>query len=1372
MINDAVWNPPEIDPTKLKYAVTSSFIEQFAYGHSISDVLRELVQNEYDAHGSLLSVEFAENGLNVRGTGDSIDHAGWQRLSVMIGTGQVAGEEREVPPKSNGIGSKNHGLRALFLIGDRIYVRSGGLQTVLDLRLGAPSKPFPDRAPIAKGAQIFVPYRTERSGRLEPYEVSREGRDMEILRTYLAPMLMKLAQPNSPRSLRRVSVDSARNGRSLIWNQDVKLVGRHRSGGLVVRREIVVRDNTSEKTEKIVELEYQKTCTLPDAHLGRDFPHYFRVRGGGVRLGVSLRLERNRPTVHQDGSFYYPLGVPQGTTGCAVSVSAPFEMNAERTALVDPGNNDWNAWLLDSLANFTIDLVTADWFDQFGAAAYLAIDTRKSAAGNLFSDRLQVRLKSAACWPTRVCIAQSRRPQFVVASEIYLGESPALDAVVSERRRLHDQLANMDVGQMALHAGAHPFSLSSAVRLRCAGEDSSHLKTRAEHALYYTDCPAAINDIELQERFAAAFDAHRRQLAPEHRHDLAETRTTLTASGDLAAPNDPLWMVDQSVESVAPVTSMERLHPRLARYRVISRLCQLFDPSNWADGIASRALESNATEEERERLYTYLLKAPTQIRRASWPRLRRSPIVRDHKGHWIEPINLVEQKAARAERLEAALHFPSDEVSSNPALLRLLQVRKKVTGMDLVRYAQLVAQKPCHAEQFEETLHELRSLLSRSTVDRLHSIAFLRSSAGRLSTPEETYIRSTQLVHAMGENVPYALGITGTLCRKLGCRTLPFSGDIARHLENVRSSGIPVSRPSIVYPLLLDALRREGKSPTTFANSPILHDGTRWFAPTDALLGKRFRIVFLNSVPVLDSPGLHKTFAQLGVPTEPQPHHWVKLFEWIDHRSRAGSGTLREPERRALRCAYARLQTLPPELSVDKRALLSVNGCVYTSADVKRGKFLIDDDPVMADVVANAGLGIAFADLEDPNCRGFYQRCGVRLLSEEREAQEVNIGEEQKGPASLRVAQELGRLHKPRFASALAAICSLVDRSGCITERNLHRLLRDIRSLRFVSSVEIVYRIGGSDVTVSVDVTVHDGAILLLPGKRSEIKGRIARAVASLLDTDRITQYALSDSIYRLLSCDSTHEVQQYLEQRGIPWTRRHAVEGDDSGMEFQHEDDIDVRASLEDELMRGIMQPHRPTVTPQADTPPKRPTVNDSSDAPQPLPRIEQVQLRELEPATLPSRRKITQPGGGNRLPRTPSEQQRDREIGHRAEELIYLREIERVTALGYPAERVIWTSKRDPLADHDICSVADDGRDLWLEVKGTSGRHGRFDWPRAEFHLALRQRDRYVLYRVYEADTLAPAFRAIVDPVGKLLEGKIRLDIATLAAEVARCG
>jgi len=101
-----------------------------------------------------------------------------------------------------------------------------------------------------------------------------------------------------------------------------------------------------------------------------------------------------------------------------------------------------------------------------------------------------------------------------------------------------------------------------------------------------------------------------------------------------------------------------------------------------------------------------------------------------------------------------------------------------------------------------------------------------------------------------------------------------------------------------------------------------------------------------------------------------------------------------------------------------------------------------------------------------------------------------------------------------------------------------------------------------------------------------------------------------------------------------------------------------------------------------------------------------------------------------------------------------------------------VIWTAESIPGADHDIKSVDDDGGDRWVEVKATTGRDGQFSWPAAEFQLAIRARRRYVLYRVYEADTTAPSYLPIRDPIGAFDAGELRLDLDRLRGDVGPMG
>ena len=132
------------------------------------------------------------------------------------------------------------------------------------------------------------------------------------------------------------------------------------------------------------------------------------------------------------------------------------------------------------------------------------------------------------------------------------------------------------------------------------------------------------------------------------------------------------------------------------------------------------------------------------------------------------------------------------------------------------------------------------------------------------------------------------------------------------------------------------------------------------------------------------------------------------------------------------------------------------------------------------------------------------------------------------------------------------------------------------------------------------------------------------------------------------------------------------------------------------------------------------------------------------------------------------PRDTKRDEKIGNRGEDLIYREEVKRVTVQGYPASRVIWVAKDDPTADHDIRSVDQNGQDLWIEVKSTTGGHGRFEWSPAEFELALRKREHYILWRVYEADSTQPTIKPFCDPISLIIGGSMNIDIAALSAEV----
>jgi hypothetical protein len=253
--------------------------------------------------------------------------------------------------------------------------------------------------------------------------------------------------------------------------------------------------------------------------------------------------------------------------------------------------------------------------------------------------------------------------------------------------------------------------------------------------------------------------------------------------------------------------------------------------------------------------------------------------------------------------------------------------------------------------------------------------------------------------------------------------------------------------------------------------------------------------------------------------------------------------------------------------------------------------------------------------------------------------------------------------------------------------------------------------------------------------------------------------------------------MKNYLNRKGIPW--QHAInatedweEAEEDRSEYGLEAD-DIENMLADLFKSTVAKSKTSDESDDASkTKPKEPKEKEPkniSTKPFSLPPFEDIEIKRLKPTEswIPS----VPTGGGNRgsyvwTPPEASDEERDKAVGRRGEEIIYRDEIDRVRSMGYPESRVIWIADADPGADYDILSVDDDGKDLWIEVKATTGRDGRFRWPKAEFEKAVEKRSRYILWRVYEADSLLPCTKPFRDPVGILLRKGMRLDINTFNA------
>ncbi|HEV2173697.1 MAG TPA: hypothetical protein VGR71_09030, partial [Nitrospira sp.] len=837
------WQRPDPASLALRWTVATSTLDQFVLDHDHLDVLRELVQNEYDAHGRSLEINFEEDHLEVVGSGDPIDRDGWRRLSVMLGTGKVPDTAYRIKPKENSLGSKNFGLKSLFLIGDTIYIRSAGQQTVIDRLRGAPARPFPDlTSKPLRGIRITVPYRPKADGGFPAFDIPTEEIALGEISGRLSSVLLRLANPKGVHSLNRVTVRSARLGRKLEWSQQATTLNLTTSGAVVIDRRVHLRGvpPSAGLATALREIEFQKVSRPPSSLRPDSIPSYFARSGGRIAVGIGFRVRGRTLDTNHLGTNYYPLEAEESYTGCAVNISAPFVMSSDRSQLQDAATHGWNAWLLRFAAGAAVALLPA-LYEEFGASAFAAWRPRSTASSDIFMEQAANELRQRTVWPSAARY-RGKRPVYKAAEDVAIPADQRFAPLMGDEFVLDPPVASMEsAAKVATAVGCKAFGVSSAVVLRCGPSPS--IKTKlldGELALHYTDFPKEIRSPEVQHQYAKAFDAPT-QLTSEHITDLRLTSTTLTAAGTLAAAAE-LYAVDKETGDIASLSKKQRLHPVLITSRLFKmRLAKRFSLQDWVVSASARA---ETDETQRKALYRFILSQP-RISSKAWGRLRRAPVLLDSVGNWAPGEHILLPEAGVPKSLASAFHLARTEYARNAMLAKRLGFRRRLRGRDLVHCARRIT-TDVESREFQALLKKYRRLLTRPLIREMSAIAFLPASDGELAKPSELYVLNKHNHAVLGDSARYAQTADPVLAGLLGCKTEPDSQGIIQRLNLLRAEGLAIQEWELVYGALITAFQKERRSPRVLSDQSILEVDGRWWRPNQILVGRAHARTFLD----------------------------------------------------------------------------------------------------------------------------------------------------------------------------------------------------------------------------------------------------------------------------------------------------------------------------------------------------------------------------------------------------------------------------------------------------------------------------------------------------------------------------------------------
>ena len=460
----------------------------------------------------------------------------------------------------------------------------------------------------------------------------------------------------------------------------------------------------------------------------------------------------------------------------------------------------------------------------------------------------------------------------------------------------------------------------------------------------------------------------------------------------------------------------------------------------------------------------------------------------------------------------------------------------------------------------------------------------------------------------------------------------------------------------------------------------------------------------------------------------------------------------------------------------------------------------------MADAIARQTSGISFFETRtNQRLRQVAQALGIKRLTEARQLVGVEVGPLSSPPRGLRTEQLLEPFANQELVSAMRALImhryhSQLDPNiapHITTPARLRSKLSMLHEVVFSTDIKRRYQISGITIEVNTLAAIKANRLILTPDLTDHMARQlIAQALAELFVAEPEQQRTLSATLYALLSFKHVRDVELFMRHQGVGWTPTQPSQEEDnvdqmlaeqlSGRLIQSAPSSDTTPTTsgqdvgesQSELTDATVAEQDNDAQPSAPLPRQTQTAVPSalsSPGPAPLPPIETVRPRVVpasanwSPNTMSdgSQRgaSVRSGTGGDGA---PASERRTSEVGQRGEELVYRHEQDRVRQLGLPVECVQWVSRDNPNTNHDILSVDDDGSNLWIEVKATAGRDGRFEWSRAEFELARRKRQHYLIWRVYEADTETPALREFRDPIALFSSASLDLDVGTLIVKV----
>ena len=354
---------------------------QFLKGLRADDLIVELIQNDLDANAKRTSISFESDRLVCQGDGEPVERNGWERLSYVMGAGDL------VESKQFRIGVKNHGLKACFSLGDDIVIRSDGLRMDQTLYMdGLNSHPSPGTSPCPEadenapsvGCSVEVPYRTKKLkvSKGEPFELDptdEKYTDVLFLEACSAlPFRLMGAVCPGVRDHYTLRLSHFKFGNvEFKWRakRPKRVDGKGRAQFTLFSRECEVSSDVSTVSAGTF---YEQACafkaSIPKG-INPEIPEFFQPQRRSFRTEIAWATDRNGKPAAVKGVRRYPIGYSETTESAlsrlGVHFSGPYRSDGERHGV--SGQDPLNAYIDEICRDALVDIMACYLLSRHGA---------------------------------------------------------------------------------------------------------------------------------------------------------------------------------------------------------------------------------------------------------------------------------------------------------------------------------------------------------------------------------------------------------------------------------------------------------------------------------------------------------------------------------------------------------------------------------------------------------------------------------------------------------------------------------------------------------------------------------------------------------------------------------------------------------------------------------------------------------------------------------------------------------------------------------------------------------------------------------------------------------------------------------------------